>query len=550
MRRRLSLSLVTLAIGASLLVAAGLAGPASSKPTSPSSSKAKKGGTLRLNMSSTDVDFIDPSLAYFQPAIQLEYATCRELVNYPPANPPRGGILKPDAAVAMPKVAGNGKTYTFTVRRDLRFSDGSKLTARNFEWVLNRNLDKNMNSPDVPFIGEIVGTNSDGVIPPNSKASGIKVLGGGYKLRIRIKQADPAFISKLGFTFNCALKVGTPHISQGINKFASAGPYYVSSRTPNRTIVLKRNKYYKGFLGHNANQIIVYAQTDPNASLQAVERGQINTDIGGLPPTEHARLGRQYGVNRKQYFVKPQIETDYLALNTSRSCFGSAKIRKAVSWGLNRRGMLAQRGAYGGVLSDQILPPGIPGFHNWKIYPLTRPNLKKARSLMGGKRETCVHYTSTSPTGQLLAQFAKVNLAQLGITTDVKSYASGVMYRKAGTKGEPFDILTAGWGIDFNDPVDFVDILVNGDNIHPTNNNNYSYFNNAKYNKRMRAAARLYGSKRYRAYGKLDRDIMTSDAPIASYDNRSDRFFVSKHTGCVVQMPVYTGPNLGALCLK
>lgn len=548
MRRRLSLSIAALVIGASLLIAAGLASPASSKPASPSSSKAKRGGTLRVNMSSTDVDFIDPSLAYFQPAIELEYAICRQLVNYPPAAGTRGGILKPDAAVAMPRVSANGRTYTFTIRKGLRFSDGSKLTAKNFQYVLNRNLDKNMNSPDVPFIGEIVGTDSDGVLPPNGKASGIRASGN--KLIIRIKKADPAFISKLGFTFNCALKVGTPHVSQGINKFASAGPYYVSSRTPNRTIVLKRNKYYKGFLGHNPNQIIVTAQTDPNASLQAVERGTVNTDIGGLPPTEHARLGRQYGVNRKQYFVKPQIETDYLALNTSRSCFSNANVRKAVSYGLNRRGMLAQRGAYGGVLTDQILSPGIPGFHNWKLYPLTRPNLSKARKLMGGKHLNCVQYTSTSPTGQLLAQFDKQNLAQLGINLDVKSFAGAVMYRKAGTKGEPFDVLTAGWGIDFNDPVDFIDVLMNGDNIHPTNNNNYSYFNNPKYNRRMRAAARLYGSKRYSAYSKLDRDIMTTDAPIASYDNRSDRFFVSKHTGCVIQMPVYTGPNLGALCLK
>jgi peptide/nickel transport system substrate-binding protein len=548
MRRRLSLSVAALAIGASLLVAAGLASPASSKPTSPTSSKVKRGGTLRLNLSSSDVDFIDPSLAYFQPAIELEYAACRELVNYPPANPPRGGILKPDAAVAMPKVSANGKTYTFTLRRGLRFNDGSRLTAANFAYVLNRNLDKSMNSPDVPFIGEIVGTSADGTIPPNSKASGIKAKG--LKLTIRIQKADPAFISKLGFTFNCALKVGTPHVAQGINKFASAGPYYVSSRTPNRTIVLKRNKFYKGFLGHNANQIIVTVQTDPNASLQAVERGSVNTDIGGLPPTEHARLGKKYGVNRRQYFVKPQIETDYLALNTTRGCFSSAKVRKAVSWGINRRGMLAQRGAYGGVLTDQILPPGIPGYHNWKIYPLTHPNLSKARSLMGGKHENCTQYTSTSPTGQLLAQFDKQNLSQLGINVDVKSFATGVMYRKAGTKGEPFDILTAGWGIDFNDPVDFVDILMNGDNIHATNNNNYSYFNNAKYNRRMRAAARLYGSKRYSAYSKLDKDIMTTDAPIAAYDNRSDRFFVSKHTGCVVQMPVYTGPNIGALCLR
>jgi hypothetical protein len=63
MRRRLWLSVGMLVIGASLLVAAGLASPASSTPSS-SSSKARAGGTLRINLSATDVDYVDPALAY------------------------------------------------------------------------------------------------------------------------------------------------------------------------------------------------------------------------------------------------------------------------------------------------------------------------------------------------------------------------------------------------------------------------------------------------------------------------------------------------------
>src|SRR5919202_2230010 len=117
MSRRLWLSAVMAALGALLLVVAGFANAASS-------SAAKKGGTMRLNMSATDVDFTDPSLAYGTISWQIEYATALKLVNYPDKPPPAGGRLQPEAAVGMPRVSRNGRQYTFTIRKGLKLSNG------------------------------------------------------------------------------------------------------------------------------------------------------------------------------------------------------------------------------------------------------------------------------------------------------------------------------------------------------------------------------------------------------------------------------------------
>ena len=95
MHRKLWLSAVMAALGALLLVVAGFAHAASS-------SAAKKGGTMRLNMSATDVDFSDPSLAYGTISWQIEYATGLKLVNYPDKAPPLGSRLQAEAAAGLP----------------------------------------------------------------------------------------------------------------------------------------------------------------------------------------------------------------------------------------------------------------------------------------------------------------------------------------------------------------------------------------------------------------------------------------------------------------
>src|SRR6478672_9093586 len=102
-------SLLVTALGVAMIVAAALAGTASGKST-------KAGGTMKLNMSATDVDFTDPSLAYGTISWQIEYATALKLYNYPDKAAPLGGKIQPEAATGFPVISRDGKTYTITVK--------------------------------------------------------------------------------------------------------------------------------------------------------------------------------------------------------------------------------------------------------------------------------------------------------------------------------------------------------------------------------------------------------------------------------------------------
>jgi peptide/nickel transport system substrate-binding protein len=107
------------------------------------------------------------------------------------------------------------------------------------------------------------------------------------------------------------------------------------------------------------------------------------------------------------------------------------------------------------------------------------------------------------------------------------------------------------WGADYNDPYDFLNILLDGSQIDSTGNNNYAYWNNPTFNKQMHAAALLSGSARGAAYQALDKNIMTVDPPWAPTNYRNDRVFLSNRFGCIiVNEAANSGPDLAAMCLK
>ena len=81
---------------------------------------------------------------------------------------------------------------------------------------------------------------------------------------------------------------------------------------------MKKNPHYKGPRPANADTMQITVNTNVDQSLLQVKSGQVDYDMGGLPPSAHADLGATYGVNKGRYFVNSLVETDYVALNTSR----------------------------------------------------------------------------------------------------------------------------------------------------------------------------------------------------------------------------------------
>src|SRR5205823_4446171 len=111
-----------------------------------------------------------------------------------------------------------------------------------------------------------------------------------------------------------------------------------------------------------------------------------------------------------------------------------------------------------------------------------------------------------------------------------------------------FDMVFVGWVADYPDPSDFLQ-LVYGPLIKPTRNNDFSYFDDPAWNRRIAAAARLTGAKRNAAYATLDADLTREASPYAALFNGTEKDFFSARIGCKTYQPIY-GFDLAALCIR
>jgi ABC-type transport system substrate-binding protein len=538
-------------VGASLLVGSAFASSASSAgPAKAGGSEAKRGGTLRINLSTTDFEYLDPALAYDAAGWQVLYMTNLMLLNYPDKPAPEGSRLVPDAAAGFPRVSRDGRTYTFTIKSGLRFSDGSAVTAAAFKRAFERAASQQQGSPAIAFIHDVVGADERN---EGKTGSVTGISANGQTLTIRLKRANPTFLAEIAMPFFSAVKPNMAIDSKGLNVYPSAGPYRIASRAIGSQVVLERNRFYKGNRPANADRILISTNTDVNQSLLQVRAGQVDYDQFGLPPTAHDDLSRQYGVKKGgngRYFVNTGINTTYLALNASRPAFAKVNLRKAVNHAIDRPSMLRVAGKYAGKRTDQILPPNLQGFRDAALYPIKGANPVRGRALANGAKDDITLLYTTSPTSVARAQILKYNLEQIGLSVTLKPQPFAVAIRTAGTRGSDFDMFLIAWFADYPDPFDFINVLLDGQNIQDANNSNYSYLNSPKYNKLMTDAAKLSGAARYDAYGRLDVDMMKNAAPWAPLSNGNVREFVSSRVTNYLFHPVYGGAIMNALALR
>ena len=392
---------------------------------------------LRLNVNSTDIRYLDPALNYDFYGWRLEAATCAMLLGYPDKAGPASARLYPEVARGFPRVTDGGKTYTFTIRRGFRFSDGSAVTAASYARAIERALSPKMQSPAASFLGDVVGA-AQVLAGKVTKPSGIRVSGD--TLTIRLQKPAPDFLSRIAMPFFCAVPANLPIDPNGVNTPPGAGPYYVASKTVGKSILLKKNPYYGGSRLQRWDAISVTLGMAEQTSYLQVRKGEVDLDLYGLPAAAHTELTKEYGINKGRYFVNPSNSISYIALNTSRGFFKDVKARQAVAFAINRPALTNVAGLNAGRPNEQILPPGIPGYRDANIYPLARPNIARAKALLGGKTGKVVMYTTNDRTGINTGQLVKANLAAIGLDVEVKSYTFGVAIDKTGTRGEPFDM--------------------------------------------------------------------------------------------------------------
>ena len=532
--RRAQVSLVALACGLGLLAASAV--------PSRASVAAKSGGTFNISLTPGVTDSLDPALSYTAPGWALLSATCAGLMRYPSKPPPAGLRIAPEVAAFPPRVSSDGKTYTFTLRKNFRFSDGKPVRADAFARAISRMLIPGMKSPGAEYAKDIVGAEA---VTAGTRTVPAGVIARGTRLVIKFTRPSPDFPLRTTMPFFCAVPPGLPADPEGRAVFAAAGPYVVSEFIRGRRAVLRRNPLYRGGRPHHVDRFIVDMQAASFGQvLDQIERNQ--ADWGWVPSpfyNDPARgLARKYGGSR--YFLAPGWALGGYLLNSHRPLFkNNPSLRRAVNVAVDRTALLRGRA---GRAADQLVPPGIPGFRDAAIYPLERPDVRKARALAFGhlRGRTAVLYAIDVPNERARAQVLVNNLEKIGLKVDVKTFPPPAYFDQIDNPKAAFDIASLDWLPDYIDPYQYTNLLIDG---RHHGGRSLTRFDSPRYNRLLRRAARLRGQARYQAYADLDLRLSRDAAPFLIVGYWSEPTFVSNRVGCLDLSPY---PDLAAVCLK
>ena len=492
-----------------------------------------------------DLDFVDPALAYSSTSWGVLDATCALLLNYP--DRPANFKPVPEVATGPPLSSDHAKTFTFTLRRGFRFSDGTPVQASAYARAINRILALGPRGSDgYAFVSDILGADA---VSSGQSTSAAGVTASGYRLVIQLKATAPDFPARTAMPFFCPVPPTLPVDPEGL-VVPGSGPYRVSEYVPGKRVVLGRNPYYGGARPHHVDGFVV--DVEPITQVELLRKIEANeADWGWVAapfyydPT--LRLVEKYKINKQRLFVRPGYTMRGYAFNMTRPLFrNNAPLRRAVNFAVDRTALINAPGTPRGVATDQYLPLGMPGYKNAAIYPLKGPDLKRAKALARGHTRggKAVLWTFDVPPARAAAQILKRNLRAIGLDVEIVGIPGAAYGQRVTAPDAAFDITFSPWVADYADPYQYVNVLLDS-RFRPAPN--LGRFSSGAYDALMRRAARLEGRARYNAYAGLDARLSRDAAPRIAIANDYETTFVSSRVGCVVLRPSF---DLTAACLK
>ncbi len=258
------------------------------------------------------------------------------------------------------------------------------------------------------------------------------------------------------------------------------------------------------------------------------------------PPSERiGPLRQQYGDS--QLVVTPQISVFYFWINTTQPPFDDVRVRRAVNYAIDPRALVR---IYAGQIApmQQILPPAMPGHVAYRPYP---HDMAKAKALMAAAdpsdRQIDV-WTNTYPANLEAGEYYEGVLRELGFEPKLKTLDPANYFTVIGNTSTPN--LDTGWGnwlLDYPHPNDYFEPQLTEEGIQPTNNTNWSQFDDPALDNKVARLRRVpLGPQQEAAYARLDREYMRQ-APWAPFGTIAFNTFVSSEIDAenLVVSPIY-----------
>ena len=397
------------------------------------------------------------------------------------------------------EVSPDGLTWTFTMRDGLKWSDGTELNAKDFEYTFKRIADTNVAAPYAETVIGMIEGYKDAIDSKNPEKLNVKASDDGKTLTIKLAYPCSYFDKIVAFGTMSPVQKAT--VEKNGDSWATKpetyvcnGPYTITEWTPSEKIVCKKNENYKG--GWDSSKIVNDKLTfllleDSSASYTAYTGGtaQLIKDV----PTEEIPT-----LKKDEFNVDPILGTYYLSMNLNKAPFNNKNVRKALSLAIDRdyvantvmQGTYTPAYNYVGTGVDDVDPgkflENSKAANGGKTYISEdyKANLEEAKKALAeagypeGKGFPTITY-STNDTGyhKALAEYLQQVYKDLGITMniDIVDWSSFTPKRRAGE----YEMARNGWVMDYNDASNMIELFTS------TNGNNDGKYNNPAFDKAM-----------------------------------------------------------------
>ncbi|MFL5942434.1 MAG: ABC transporter substrate-binding protein [Gaiellaceae bacterium] len=505
-------------------------------------------------------DYLDPGLSYRLESWQLFQDVYPGLVVKAHVSCQTSNCTEilPGLATTTGAVTNGGKTYKFTLRKGLKYSDGQPVKASDFKNTIIR--DFRLNSPGIGFFSNIAGADACEGNPTKCKSiSGIVTDDSAGTVTINLKEPQSDFLYILSIPFTSLVPSNTPQKDTENPPPAASGPYYFSSYSPNKQMVMLRNPNWKkgaipAIPDGNPNKIVVTLTDDQAQSAQLVASGQQMWD-GNLLPTDRLAFYKNKYAKQINFFTTPS--TYYFFMNQRTPPFDNLKARQAVNYAIDRQALVNLRGGLG-VPTWNFLPPSYPQYQ--KITPNPYPyDIDKAKQLVqqsGTKGMKVTVYTiSDVAVDKSTGEYLQGQLKKIGWNAQIRELAGANYFTIIGNQATKAQIGFTDWFEDYPYPTDWFNILENGDNITQVHNNNYSNVNIKSANDTINHLAHLPPSQALSKstndqWANLDKTLMVQHATEAPYLNGILTSFFSSKMDVSCDIFDDNNDDLAQFCLK
>ncbi len=477
----------------------------------------KQGGQMVVTYKD-DVSTLDPAIGYDWQNWSMIKSLFDGLMDYEPGT----STLRKDLAEDY-TISDDGKTFTFKLRKGVKFHNGREMTAEDVKYSLDRVTNPATQSPGAGFFGSIKGF--DKMADGSAKSlEGVTVVDP-YTIKFELTRPDATFLHVMAINFSFVVpKEEVEKWGADFGKHpVGTGAFKLGEWTLGQKLVFERNKDYWNAGLPKLDQITFEVGQEPVVALLRLQKGEVDVAGDGIPPAKFLEV-KNDPTYAKLIVEGGQLHTGYVTMKTTMKPFDNVKVRQAVNMAINKDRIIRIINGRA-VPANQPLPPTMPGFA--KDYEGYKYDVEGAKKLLaeagladGFETELYVYNTDPQPR---IAQAIQQDLAAIGIKAEIKSLAQANVIAAGGEPDQAPMVWSGGmaWIADFPDPSNFYGPIL-GCSGAVKGGWNWSYYCNKALEERATAADSITDpakkAEREEAWRSIFLDIM-KDAPWAPVFN-------------------------------